>query len=943
MPVSGGPPDVTMCANIETPSTVHSLAPVPPIDRYIDPSTTRHDTSIIAPEHHAALLIAHDIDLALPASTPAEAETQPTTLTADPMHDHVMRALDALAAACAHATGIRHDVVRPLHATIHVVTPSGTLGRRIADARACAARAVAIMTTCGPVTLADGTQQPFDAYSADAQHLITESRIARLQQVARMLAVADDADQFAGRRHIAAFVAHAAAAKAAGEQPPQDYYVPVRADEAAAATPSETAAVAAALHPARGATRAMETLLPRSGHVAAATTPNAVQRTYRKYLACVTLQGGDKAVAAFANDGQALFAASPLAAAGKASDASKARLAESVGRLRRQLAVDAPPPPLPPRGDESHVCPVRLVHAHREFKDECPHCVDGTCTILETAALTADAPVILHDEPHPTAPRRGVARARHEAYPLTPDDDVTRATLVAKLLESRRIELVPADADPDDIVRHPTFVVTTNTYATPTEADAAFSVGPDAAVAAAHARADEVLTAAMADTPGNAGLKDPVRIARALAASAKDAKKRLVFDYGASGLNSGGVAWPFALPSAHELLSYVTPSGWIGSVDMANGFHQTRMHDGHRAHMAFRVDGVDYQPTRLMFGLRQGPAQFSLLSAEVVTTVTRRIRRDLGHAAASMIRVVAYIDDIFVFAPTLDLCRAAMRILTTYCADVNVALNERKVRVPSQCAPVLGFIVDTVAMTVTVPADKRFNTLAIVAVVRAAALRRKRVPRGLLRKLAGKLSYLLAVAPHAAAMMAPIWRATSHGASTRIGERPDMVASLDYFARLLADTARCTVRLVPSPSAPDALPRVGSYGDASGTIGFSATLGPVAIHGTWGTAAARTSIGALELYPNALIAALFGDLLSECMWQPMLDNLPDVFGLLKGSTDDIDAQPWLALALTPGLTGGPLTLAAWNPRHGNTCNDNASKTHDIDVVVKDILPRYVRE
>ena len=62
--------------------------------------------------------------------------------------------------------------------------------------------------------------------------------------------------------------------------------------------------------------------------------------------------------------------------------------------------------------------------------------------------------------------------------------------------------------------------------------------------------------------------------------------------------------------------------GVVLLADVKHGFQHTVMDPDDRPLMAIIINGVAYQPMRLMFGLRQGPAHFSLLTTELITTVT---------------------------------------------------------------------------------------------------------------------------------------------------------------------------------------------------------------------------------------------------------------------------------------------------------------------------------
>ena len=92
------------------------------------------------------------------------------------------------------------------------------------------------------------------------------------------------------RHDVAAWLAHTAAAKSAGEPPPPEEFASMLPEEAsaAAATTSTVAAAAAETLTPNGAADAMAAIMPRSSHAGACTSVNALTRAYRKHLAALT-------------------------------------------------------------------------------------------------------------------------------------------------------------------------------------------------------------------------------------------------------------------------------------------------------------------------------------------------------------------------------------------------------------------------------------------------------------------------------------------------------------------------------------------------------------------------------------------------------------------------------------------------------------------------------
>jgi hypothetical protein len=416
----------------------------------------------------------------------------------------------------------------------------------------------------------------------------------------------------------------------------------------------------------------------------------------------------------------------------------------------------------------------------------------------------------------------------------------------------------------------------------------------------------------------------------AIADEAVERKARLVTDFTA--LNWGICGWGMTMADVAEIVSALPRDGYISSLDMPSGFHYSGSNPADRSLLAVRHGGRYWQPTRLMFGLKQAPAAFSVLSAELTQTAHRRFHWLHGDAfaAAAAVRYTAYIDDLFTVAADEASGKVATGVLKDYGAVVNVIFRPDKERPPSQEGPVLGVLVNSRDMTIRLPAAKRYNYALLALIVLVADATGVAVPRSLLRKLVGKLSYAASVLRGGTARMIPLWQTVADAGEEAEQQRLPALArgALEWFAEELLSERGARRALIPSPDALSGAPWVFSHSDASGDVGFGLTVGPLVVHGTWRDDlrdADAVSIGARELYPLALLVAEAGDLFAGRLWQPRMDNLPNVFALLSGRTHDRDAHAWLAAVLTCQEAGGTTLVPTWLPREGNVFMDEVSK------------------
>lgn len=774
---------------------------------------------------------------------------------------------------------------------------------------------------------------------ANPSSRLMAQRVTQARDVLRVGRQARKGDAAPPTRILSAFLARAALSAALGCETDAPPYAQYDSSDASA-TSTDSGRVAAAMH-AIGSGDHAAPFRGRMGEASVAqptSTDPVIRHAYLRQLAQSTAQE-PAAPKPHAMDAQAMFLASPLAPDGKSDEASKRRLQTEAARIRREVEAhptrpsDAPPPPL------GKVDGVEMARRHLACSSACDHCATGDCRIFEVAALAALGPVVCYPGRRPAAPK-GDAAVAVETYPLLPEEKEKQEEEITKLLAAGVIEACAAPA-----LVSPTFFAYRHRYVDSEEAAAAWwapSASPEALQQHLDEEINAVLSCASAEDDGGItlGPVSSTRIQRALAARALTDAGRLVYDYGT--LNDAGCGWPMAMCTASEMLTFIQPGSWVASVDVKSGFHHVQMQPADRSLMAFASNstGTLYQPARLMFGLRQAPAHFSTVTAEVVQTAQREIWAALGRDCG--VKLAVYIDDIFVFAPSQELCARALQILSDYCIAVGVKLKDEKQRDPSQDSPLLGLRVDTQRMEMYIPADKRYNMLFLTHLVLRCAERRQPVPVSIMRKLTGKLVHFLSVFPEGLVHMAPLWDVCEARAGGACNVHDSAVAtqSLRFFHAALASGDAGATKCVPAPTSPTASPWVVSFSDAAGDVGFGITMGPLVLHGLWRDELVEgTSIGMKELYPLVLLAHLAGKMLAPFTWSPKTDNLPNVFGMLKGHTDDKDAKPWLAALLAIQSALAYLVIPGWCPRQLNQFMDEVSKAPTV-AEVEEAVARF---
>ena len=193
----------------------------------------------------------------------------------------------------------------------------------------------------------------------------------------------------------------------------------------------------------------------------------------------------------------------------------------------------------------------------------------------------------------------------------------------------------------------------------------------------------------------------------------------------------------FELPTAVQFARRLSRGAYIWKGDIDKAFRIVPVRKRDWPLLAFHIDGVLYVDTRLPFGHGLSPYYFvNFVGRPVLYVAVRRGASLLGALAG-------YVDDFFGGCDTYEKALEQMELWLKVCADLGVPVSKAKTFLPSQIVEILGFIIDTVNMSISVDPERIQDILDEMTRIEG----RKAVRKSDLERLAGKMVFVCSVVP----------------------------------------------------------------------------------------------------------------------------------------------------------------------------------------------------
>ena len=152
----------------------------------------------------------------------------------------------------------------------------------------------------------------------------------------------------------------------------------------------------------------------------------------------------------------------------------------------------------------------------------------------------------------------------------------------------------------------------------------------------------------------------------------------------------------FKMESIDLISGLLHPGDYLASVDLKDAYFSVNIDPRDRKYLRFCWNSIVYQFTCLPFGYSLAPRVFTKILKPVYASL--RFQN---------IRVIYYIDDTLIIAKSSDQCSRHAHEVCNLLSRVGFTVNQAKSQlIPSQQIQFLGFVVDSVSMTLSLPADK---------------------------------------------------------------------------------------------------------------------------------------------------------------------------------------------------------------------------------------------
>ena len=159
----------------------------------------------------------------------------------------------------------------------------------------------------------------------------------------------------------------------------------------------------------------------------------------------------------------------------------------------------------------------------------------------------------------------------------------------------------------------------------------------------------------------------------------------------------------FKMESLKQALNMVKPGAFLASIDIKDAFYSVRVCDSHKKYLRFMWDGQPYQFRSMPNGYVDAMRMFTKLLKPVLSSL-----RKMGYES------VIYVDDLLLQGDTYKECLKNVLATLDALRELGFVIHiDKSVLIPTRILIFLGFIINTIDMTVTLTDEKKIKIITM--------------------------------------------------------------------------------------------------------------------------------------------------------------------------------------------------------------------------------------
>ena len=257
-------------------------------------------------------------------------------------------------------------------------------------------------------------------------------------------------------------------------------------------------------------------------------------------------------------------------------------------------------------------------------------------------------------------------------------------------------------------------------------------------------------------------------------------KIRMVHDYTGSGLNGAQQKVRYSNIGLDDVIEVLYPNCYVSIGDLKSYYESYGVSEDMSKWFAFEVFGILYRATCIMFGFSLAPAFCATLTAEILSWITM-----------AGIVAIAMTDDFLLVSQTAAESKKDMRTVVELLRPCGYVFAEDKFQLGSQCFIFIGFVVDTVNLTVSFHKSGVKAYLSVLESALRTFKGSKSLPKAEIESLAGKLNNYAILIQQGRVHIHQLWRIAHNRNLIKVKEvRKKLIVDLEFWFRTLSNLSR---------------------------------------------------------------------------------------------------------------------------------------------------------